>query len=130
MKCLDTDFLVAILRGKESAQQKMKALDSEGRHATTAVNVFELFYGAYRSEQREANVERTTTLFQRLDILPLDSRSSQRAGELLAGLATRGYSIDFRDAMIAGIANANGLALVTRNENHFSRFKSLRAEPW
>jgi hypothetical protein len=35
VKCLDTDFLVAILRGKNDAKSKMESLDAEGRNATT-----------------------------------------------------------------------------------------------
>ena len=43
MKCLDTDLLVAILRGKDKdAEEKMKRLDQEGRHGTTTLNAFEL----------------------------------------------------------------------------------------
>lgn len=130
MKCLDTDFLVAILRGKEDAERKMSEMDREGRHSTTAINTFELFYGACKSAQRLINVERTKALLERVDILPLELDSSERAGEILADLTARGDSIDFRDAMIAGIAKANGLTLVTRNKEHFARVKELKVELW
>jgi len=130
VKCLDTDFLVAILRGKEDAERKMSEMDREGRHSTTAINTFELFYGACKSAQRLINVERTKALLERVDILPLELDSSERAGEILADLTARGDSIDFRDAMIAGIAKANGLTLVTRNKEHFARVKELKVELW
>lgn len=130
MKCLDTDLLVAILRGKGEARGKMAALDREGGQSTTAVNAFELFYGAYRSAQRGDNVEKTRMLLERLDIFPLDWLSSEKAGELLSDLAGRGYAIDFRDAMIAGITKQNGLTLVTRNKEHFARIKGLKVETW
>jgi tRNA(fMet)-specific endonuclease VapC len=130
VKCLDTDFLVAILRGKEIAERKMAEMDREGRHSTTAINAFELFYGAYKSNQRLTNVEKTRALLERVDVLPFELGSSERAGEILAGLSARGDSIDFRDAMIAGIARANGLTLVTRNKEHFARVKELKIEPW
>ena len=130
MKCLDTDFLVAILRGKETAERKMVEMDREGRHSTTAINAFELFYGAYKSNQRLTNVEKTKALLERVDVLPFELDSSERAGEILAELSARGDSIDFRDAMIAGIARANGLSLVTRNKEHFARVKELKVELW
>jgi tRNA(fMet)-specific endonuclease VapC len=130
VKCLDTDFLVAILRGKEMAERKMVELDREGRHSTTAVNAFELFYGAYKSNQRPINVEKTRALLERVDILPFELDSSEQAGEILAELSARGDSIDFRDAMIAGIARTNGLSLVTRNKEHFARVMELKIEPW
>ena len=130
MKCLDTDFLVAILRGKEIAERKMVAMDREGRHSTTAINAFELFYGACKSNQRLTNVEKTKALLERIDVLPFELDSSERAGEILAELSARGDSIDFRDAIIAGIARANGLTLVTRNKEHFARVKELKIELW
>ena len=42
MRCLDTDFLVAILRKHPEAKRKMDQLDDEGAHSTTAINAFEL----------------------------------------------------------------------------------------
>jgi tRNA(fMet)-specific endonuclease VapC len=130
VKCLDTDFLVAILRGQEIAQRKMVEMDREGRHSTTAISAFELFYGSHKSNQRLTNVEKTKVLLERVDVLPFESGSSERAGEILAALSACGDSIDFRDAMIAGIATANGLTLVTRNKEHFARVKELEIELW
>lgn len=43
VKRLDTDFLVALLRGKSEAKSKMESLDAEGHNATTTINAFELF---------------------------------------------------------------------------------------
>ena len=130
MKCLDTDFLVEVLRGKGDAEGKIQELDKEGRQATTSVNTFELFYGAYKSHEKSTNVLRTTSLLDNLDVFPLDLESSKKAGELLANLASAGEVIDFRDALIAGISLANGLSLVTRNKEHFARVKGLKLEQW
>ena len=130
MKCLDTDFLIAILRGREEAEQKMNEIDREGRQSTTAINAFELFFGACKSKQRHANLEKTRMLLERVDILSFDRDSSEGAGEILADLAARGDPIDFRDAMIAGIAKAKGFTLVTRNGEHLARIKELKVEVW
>ena len=130
MKCLDSDFLIAVLRGDPQARRKLGQLDAEGRHSTTSVNSFELFYGANRSRERRKNTEEVERLLQRLDTLPFDKGSSERAGEELASLAGRGRSLDFRDAMIAAVAVSKGLCVVTRNADHFSRFKGLEVEAW
>ena len=130
MRCVDTDFLIGILRGKVDAEHKMKELDEEGRHATTSVNAFELFYGAYKSREKNVNVQRTASLLDRLDVLPLSLESSEKAGEVLASLASTGEMIDFRDALIAGITLVNSLSLVTRNREHFARVKGLKVEQW
>ena len=38
--------------------------------------------------------------------------------------------MDFRDAMVAAVAASKGLCVVTRNADHFSRFKGLEVEGW
>ena len=130
VKCLDSDFLVAVLRGDPQAKRRLEQLDAEGRHSTTSVTSFELFYGAHRSRERVKNVEEVERLLERLDVLPFDRKSSERAGEELAALAAKGRAVEFRDAMIAAVAISNGLHLVTRNPDRFSRFKGLEVEGW
>ena len=130
MKCLDTDILIAILRGKEEAKKKVRRNNEEDRGATTSVNAFELFFGANKSERKQENLKETSKLLERLTVFPLDFASSQKAAEISAKLAAKGETIDFRDAMIAAISVENGLTLVTRNQAHFKRIKGLQIESW
>jgi len=130
MKCLDTDLLVAILRGKEEAKKEVAELDEQAKGATTSVNAFELFFGANKSERKDENVKQASKLLERLIIFSLDLASSQKAAEISAKLVAKGETIDFREAMIAAIAVENGLTLVTRNESHFKRVKGLQIEEW
>jgi tRNA(fMet)-specific endonuclease VapC len=130
MKCLDTDLLVAILRGKQEAQTIVEELDMEGKAATTSVNAFEVYFGANKSQSKNENMKETSKLLERLEILPLDLASSRRAAEISAKLVAKGETIDFRDAMIAAIAIENGLTLVTRNNSHFKRIRELQIETW
>ena len=130
MKCLDSDFLIAVLRGYPEAEDKLRELDQEGRQATTSINSFELFYGASRSREKRNNIEKVKNLLERLEVLPFELGSSERAGEELAALSARGESVDFRDAMMAAVARSNGLPIVSRNRDHFSRFRDLKLEVW
>ena len=130
MKCLDTDLLVAILRGKEEAWKKVEEIDEESKGATTVINAFELFFGANKSQRKNENVKKTSKLLERLAVFPLDFSSSRKAAEISATLVTKGETIDFRDAMIASIAIENNLTLVTRNNAHFKRIKDLKLELW
>jgi tRNA(fMet)-specific endonuclease VapC len=50
--------------------------------------------------------------------------AAKRAGELWQALA--GASIGERDTLIAGVALAAGLPLLTGNERHFQRVPGLR----
>ena len=130
MRCLDTDLLVAILRGKEEAWKKVAELDEEEKGATTSINAFELFFGANKSARQNENIKEASKLVERLTVFPLDLSSSRRAAEISARLVAKGEIIDFRDAMKAGIAIENNLTLVTRNNSHFKRIKDLKLELW
>jgi tRNA(fMet)-specific endonuclease VapC len=130
VKCLDTDLLIAILRGKEEARSIVSEIDEEAKGATTAINSFEIFFGANKSSMKNENVKEALKLLSRLEVIPLDLSSSRKAAEISAKLAAKGEPIDYRDAMIAGIAIENDLTLVTRNKSHFSRIKNLKQETW
>jgi predicted nucleic acid-binding protein len=54
----------------------------------------------------------------------------QLDAEIYKNLRTRGCLIDDTDILIAGIAQANGLILATRNQAHFERIESLQVENW
>jgi predicted nucleic acid-binding protein len=130
VKCLDTDLLIAILRGKPEAASKVKELDEEAEGATTAVNVFEIFFGAHKSANKVVNLKETLRLVERLEVTPLDLGASRKAAEIAAKLSAKGEAMDYRDAMIAGIVVENDLTLVTRNAAHFARVKGLKFETW
>ncbi len=130
MKCLDTDFLVAILRGKQEAAKAVTELDQEVRAATTAINAFELYYGANKSQNKAQNIKETQNLLAKLEMFPLEHAAAKLAAEISAKLAEQGQLIDYRDAMIAAIAIQNNAVLLTRNLAHFSRIKGLKIKSW
>jgi tRNA(fMet)-specific endonuclease VapC len=90
----------------------------------------ELYYGAYKSLQRQQNLAILERLFNQFTILPFDSRAAQIAGLIRAQLAALGAPIGPYDLQIAAIALANNLILVTHNTREFSRVDGLRFEDW
>ena len=130
MKSLDTDLLVAIMRGKSEARKIIAEIDEETKAATTSINAFEIFFGANISERKNENLREASKLFERLTVYPLDLSSSQKAAQISATLAGRGEPIDYRDAMIAAINIENNLTLITRNKAHFNRVKGLKIQEW
>ncbi len=130
MKCLDTDLLVGILRRQKGAEKKVGLLDQEGRQATTSVSAFELFYGASKSRMVEESVKESQRLLSRLLVLPLSLGAAEKAGSIFGALEKKGLALDFRDALIAGIAIENNLTLVTRNRKDYGRVPGLSIEEW
>jgi toxin FitB len=63
-------------------------------------------------------------------ILPLDDRVMECWGERMAVLSSRGLSIEPLDGLIGATALVHGLALVTRNTDHFVAFGIALENPW
>ena len=97
----------------------------QGAAYMAAVTVFEIRLGLFampegrRKRQMTASFEalQETLFFNR--VLPLDTDSATRAASVAALKRRQGQTIDFRDAMIAGIALAHGATVATRNIRHF-----------
>jgi predicted nucleic acid-binding protein len=129
--CLDTDFLVALLRSHPEAVKRAEEYDSiRAEISTTSMNAFEIYLGAFRSREAEKNVKQADDLLNSIKVLELTLESSRRSSEILSELIRRGAPIDLRDAIIAGIAIVNGYTLVTRNVEHFKRITGLSIETW
>ena len=97
--------------------------------ATCTVVEAELRYGMAKggSAQRLGAPEAFLSL---VTILPFDSAAAKEYGLLRAVLERAGSRIGPNDLMIASIALANGLTLVTHNVAEFSRVPGLRIEDW
>lgn len=128
MVVLDTDFLVALLRGNQDAQKKAEKLDTE--IFTTSINALELFEGANRSSQKEKRLEEVDKLLRTIGVLNFDTEAARLTAQISNKLKKDGKMLDLMDIMIASIVKANKQVLITRNVNHFSRIAGLRIEKW
>lgn len=90
----------------------------------------ELLYGAHKSARRERNPGLLAALFSRFHSFSFDDRAAEFYGALRADLAAQGRPIGPNDLLIASIALANRLTLVTRNTGEFSRVPGLIIEDW
>ncbi len=123
--CLDTDILIDFLRGETKTTKEVKKLEDLFELTTTAINLFELYYGAYKTG-RDRNVNAIRELENRLEVLKFTSTSAKISGEILSKLEKKEEAIDFRDVMIASIVIENDVALYTRNAKHFERVEGLK----
>ena len=122
--CLDTDILIDLLRGKSKTVEEIKQLEDKFELVTTAINLFELYYGAYKTG-RKRNIEAVKEIARRVEVLSFTEKSAEISGKILAELEKRGEAIDFRDVMIAGIVIEKNIALYTRNVKHFKRIEGI-----
>lgn len=90
----------------------------------------ELLYGARRSARVEFNLRRLEIFAAPLQSLPFDDGATHDYGLIRADLTAQGKPIGANDLMIAAIARAHDLILVTHNTGEFSRVPGLRVEDW
>ncbi len=127
MTVLDTNFLIAVLRGKGASEATVDIIDDP---KTTIINVFELYFGAMRSIKSKEVMSETNSLLKSIDIIEFDRPAAAKAADIHAKLTNSGKSIDVLDILIAGIVIVNKEELVTRNIDHFKRIPGLRYKSW
>ena len=123
---VDTDILIDLLRKKDYAVSLIRKLEDEVELATSAINTFELYRGAYKSRNQEKNLASVKGLLNSLRILNTDEDSMEIAGKITASLERDGNMMDIRDLLIASIALVNGFGILTNNVRHFNKIKHLR----
>ena len=125
MVCLETTFLVDMLRGKRNIVELQEELEKTEDISIAAPSVMELWRGAILSNATEKEKTKINELISSFAILPLDEKSAKEAGEIETELLKAGSKTETEDVMIAGICRANGEKLVTRDQ-HYAKISGLK----
>lgn len=126
MTVLDTNFLIDILRDKLNTES---ILDMIERPKTTAINVFELYFGAERSVKKKESISNVNSLIKSMEVLEFNVPAAVKTANIHAKLKNSGKTLEIEDILIAGIVMANDEELLTRDD-HFSRIPGLRCRSW
>ncbi len=122
MILVDTDVLIAHLRGLEAARGWLHQARRDGPLAVSVVSVAELT-GGMRSSERAA----VWSLLSVLRAEPVTELIARRAGELMRSHRRSHSGIGVPDYLIAATAEQLGARLATLNVRHFPMFPDLRA---
>ena len=127
---LDTNACIRYLNGRAPAiRARLELLEPEDVVVCAVVKA-ELFYGANRSENPQRSLERQKHFLQPFASLPFDDVAATAYAQIRADLAVKGTLIGPNDLLIAAIAVANDVTLVTHNVREFSRVLDLKIEDW
>jgi tRNA(fMet)-specific endonuclease VapC len=127
---LDTDTLSLLRRGhSQVSQHAADYIVRHGRLTFTALTRYEVVRG-YRAIGAHRQLQTFAQFCQHCHILPLSDAALDQAASLYAELRQRGELIGEVDLLIAGIALANGMGIVTHNTSHFRRVQGLHVEDW
>jgi tRNA(fMet)-specific endonuclease VapC len=131
MWLLDTNVCVSFLRSG-SHTKIARRLAEVGRDDVVLCSIVkaELFFGAIRSNEPAANLVKVNQFLGRFQSVPFDDVAAAAYGYIRADLAARGMMIGPNDLLIASIAHAHNLILVTHNTNEFRRVAGLDIQDW
>jgi tRNA(fMet)-specific endonuclease VapC len=130
MKLLDTNICVPLINRTDPKLAKKLLSEDPGSIVLCSVVRAELAFGARNSDRVADNLDRVEQFCSAFESLPFDDEAADRYGELRAHLRREGRRIGANDLMIAAVALASGLTLVTRNLAEFKRVPRLATEVW
>jgi tRNA(fMet)-specific endonuclease VapC len=129
MKCLDTTFLIDLLKKDKDALKKAAAIQHE-ELMTTSINVFEVCAGIFR-RNGEKEFELFRDLLGATDICPVDTDAAVLAGMMSGQLTRAGKQVQNADCLVAGAMLAKKCTtIITRDVEHFSRMKGIKVETY
>ncbi len=129
---LDSNAWIAYLRQNNLPLVQRVSQAQPADIALCSVVLAELLYGVHHSasNKQSANLALITRLQQQFVSVPFDDSAAAEYGRIRAHLAAQGTLIGPNDLMIASIALARGLILVTHNTREFGRVPGLKTEDW
>jgi len=119
MNCLDTSFIVDLLRGNGKAVKKYGEMRG-GALSTTAITAFELLQASAGKQSGMIN-----DILSKLDVLEFGLDEALEAAEIEKELKAKGAMINKLDVLIAGIARRRNLTLVTADKD-FKKIPELQ----
>ncbi|MGQ0464697.1 MAG: type II toxin-antitoxin system VapC family toxin [Sporichthyaceae bacterium] len=121
MILVDSDILIAHLRGVAAARDWLLATRREaGRLTVSVVTVAEIAGGMRSSERHEVR-----RLFESMRVLDVNERAGWKAAEYWRTYRRSHSNIGLGDYLIAGTVAVAGLDLRTLNTRHFPMFPDL-----
>ena len=127
---VDTNICIGVLNDRSAALTARWRTMRASQIRLCSVVKAELWFGAMKSDKRERVEQALIVFFARFRSMPFDDRAAVTYGELRATLESQGAPIGPNDLLIAAIAKANDLVLVTHNTREFSRIAELALEDW
>jgi len=131
MTILDTDIIVALLKGTPNAIQKITSIEEKDETTSiTIVTVYELLKGAYLSRRCDENLAKVSDVISSMQILDLTFNACEEAAKIYKELKNKGTMVGEFDILIAAITRANQEELVTGDEHFELLIPQSKLQKW
>ena len=124
---LDTDTCICALRHSPDVRIQMESVAPEDV-AVSAMNEAELRYGALNSQYPDKRTKDVEAFLEPIMVLPFDAEAAKEHTRLR--MALRRMPVGERDLVIASVALAHRLTVVTHNQREFGRVPGLKSIDW
>lgn len=125
---LDTNVLIRLLRRRSDLLDKKLRKAAPEMVYISAITLYELYYGAFKSKRTERNIELINEC--KFQVLEFDKQDAKESGDIRAYLTEIGMPVGPYDVLLAGQTRARGMILVTHNTKEFARIPNLKFEDW
>jgi len=126
---LDTNTCVFALKQRNHVVERLRKCVPEDL-GVAIITVAELWFGARKSVRPEGTRREIDAFLKPFEVLPFDHEAADEYARLRFELQSVGRPIGERDLLIASIAVARGLVVVTHNVSEFGRLAGLIVEDW
>ncbi|MBE7471528.1 MAG: VapC toxin family PIN domain ribonuclease [Anaerolineae bacterium] len=123
---LDTNIVIALFAGETAIQKRFAQAAAV---FLPSIVLGELYFGAQKSGNVEANLMRIEEFAISSSVLTCDSETAKFYGAIKSALLAKGRPIPENDIWIAAIAQQHRLTLATRDA-HFTQIEALNIETW
>jgi tRNA(fMet)-specific endonuclease VapC len=127
---LDANACVTYIRGKSLLLRARITAAPTGTVALCSPVLAELYDGAEQAKDPVAEHARVDAFAAPYPVLSFDAAAAREYARVRHALRRAGTPIGHHDYLIAAVALANNLKLVTHNTQHFSRVPGLDIEDW
>ena len=127
---LDTNVCIRYLNGQSPATRlRLQQTDPANVFLCSVVKA-ELLFGAAKSRASQQTLSKLERFFSAFESFPFDDPAAPVYAKVRAELERQGTPIGPNDLMIASIALARKLTVVTANTREFARVDGLQWEDW
>lgn len=130
MYLLDTNICIYFMNNRYPSLTKKLMSHHPSELLISSITVFELQYGAEKSNWGEKTKQKMAMFLAPFNILPFDSDDACVAARIRVHLQKQGTIIGPYDIQLAGQAVSKNLTIVTHNSGEFSRVPGIRMEDW
>ena len=122
--CLESDFIIALLSGKDNAVQCYEEIKNAPLAVTaiTSVTLFEILRG---EEQNESKIQKFEELRQKLEVLVFGEREAEEASQIEKQIRQNGFTIEIDDLLIGATAKMN-VAILVSNDSDYQKIDGLQ----